>query len=226
MTRSVKQKRGAPTTARRKVAISPDEKLMMAALDLFANRGFSAVSIKELARAAKVNSALIYYYYENKEGLFKATVEHAISQALENYARLKKRHTSPIDLINDWFLNNLELSASIRKLVKIMLDYANSLTRLPSVEVLIRRFYAEEASILINSIREGSTLGLFKPVDAERVASFVSVHLDGIMVASMIRPRFDVQNAISDLQKFLGEYLGYDDDWGRSESKRALQKVR
>lgn len=112
-------------------------KLMAVAMDLFCERDFASVTIKDIARAAKVNSALIYYYFADKEDLFRVMIEHAILQALDNYARLKARHTDPTDLINDWFDNNVEMSVLMRKLVKIMIDYSHGSLRVASIETLI-----------------------------------------------------------------------------------------
>jgi AcrR family transcriptional regulator len=177
------------------------ENLMKVGIDLFSRKDYASVSIKDIARAANVNSALIYYYFTNKEDLFRASIEHAIMQALDNYARLKERHSDPTGLIDDWFENNVEMSSLMRKLVKIMIDYAHSASAIPSVQALIERFYAEETSILSNGIRQGIAQGVFEPVDPDRVAQFASVHLDGIMVASMVRPDFDLPAAIGRLRQ-------------------------
>src|SRR5215472_15196116 len=48
-------------------------KLMSVALELFARRGFSSVTIKDIAKSANVNSALLYYYFDSKEDLFKSS---------------------------------------------------------------------------------------------------------------------------------------------------------
>jgi AcrR family transcriptional regulator len=186
------------------------EELLTVALDLFSQRGFAAVTIKDIASAIGVNTALIYYYFESKEDLFRATVQDATVKALDNYRRLRERHSDPVDLIGDWFDNNLELSEPIRKLVKIMLDYANSGMQIALVDGLIKEFYAEECSILSGSIRRGIELGVFRAVDPERAALLASTHLDGIMVASMIRADFDLTAAMSDLKRVFWEHLGYD----------------
>lgn len=188
---------------------SPPEKLLSIALDLFSERDYASVTIKDISKGADVNAALIYYYFKNKEDLFRSSIEHAILLALENYGRLKSQHSNPVDLINYWFENNEEMAVSFRKLVKIMLDYSNSQIRLASVEGLIRHFYREEISILSDSVRRGISTGLFAPVDPEDVARFASVHLDGIMVASMIRPDFDLPAAIADLRESVWLKLGY-----------------
>ncbi|BBB90956.1 MAG TPA: TetR family transcriptional regulator [Methylomusa anaerophila] len=50
-------------------------KLIKAATPLFATKGFAAVTVRELAEAAKVNGALISYYFSGKEGLYLAVLE-------------------------------------------------------------------------------------------------------------------------------------------------------
>ena len=53
------------------------------ALDLFAERDFSTVTLKDIARRAGINPALVYYYFEDKEDLFRFSIESAIFAALE-----------------------------------------------------------------------------------------------------------------------------------------------
>jgi AcrR family transcriptional regulator len=209
MTKKVKKTRVSAAARKGAYAKSQAAKLMSVAMDLFCRRDFASVTIKDIARAAKVNSALIYYYFKDKEDLFRVMLEHAILQALDNYGRLKARHTDPTDLINDWFQNNVEMSVLMRKLVKIMIDYSHSSVRVASVETLIRRFYKAETSILSTGVREGVARGIFKSVDPERTALFVSVHLDGIMVASMVRPSFDIAAAMNELRRVFWQRVSH-----------------
>src|SRR5271165_3963630 len=48
---------------------SSREKLLGAAERLFADRGFNGVSVRQIAAAAGVNSALVGYYFGSKTGL-------------------------------------------------------------------------------------------------------------------------------------------------------------
>jgi AcrR family transcriptional regulator len=43
------------------------ELLVRVAIDLFAQKGFAVTSMRDIAKTAKVNVALIYYYFKNKE---------------------------------------------------------------------------------------------------------------------------------------------------------------
>ena len=44
--------------------------IMSAAMELFARKGYSATSVREIVQAAEVTNPMLYYYFESKEGLF------------------------------------------------------------------------------------------------------------------------------------------------------------
>lgn len=186
------------------------DEIKVVALRLFAERDFKRVTIKEIARHCDINTALIYYYFENKEDLFRAAIEHAIAQAIGRYQQVHHDDHNPVQRISDWFEINARLATSMGKLLKIMLDYSLSDLRFDSVDGLIREFYENERLILSQNIRKGMSLGLFRSVDAERVALFVSSHLDGVEFAAMIRRDLDRRAMISDLEAWLWAHLGYD----------------
>ena len=177
--------------------------LKEAGLALFAERGYAAVTIKDIAGALGVNSALIYYYFENKEDLFHAAIDHAVDRALESHAALAAAHDEPKALIRGWLRTNAELAEPIRRLVKVMMDDAGEAAHQGRIAATIARFYEAETGILAGAIQAGISAGRFRPVDAEGLARFISVHLDGIMVAATVRPGFDVEAAIADLETLL-----------------------
>jgi TetR/AcrR family transcriptional regulator len=53
--------------------------LMTAAKALFLQHGFSKVTARQIAAAAGTTPAMIHYYFENKEGLFRAMLQEAIA---------------------------------------------------------------------------------------------------------------------------------------------------
>ena len=55
-----------------KAVIEMPERLLDHAEELFARHGFHGVTIREVARRADVDSALVHYYFETKQGLFDA----------------------------------------------------------------------------------------------------------------------------------------------------------
>jgi len=51
------------------ITMDSREKLLAAALHLFAARGVDRVSVRDIASEAGVNSALVGYYFRSKDGL-------------------------------------------------------------------------------------------------------------------------------------------------------------
>ena len=183
--------------------------LMAAALKLFSEHDFSAVTIKDIGKSVGVNTALIYYYFEDKADLFRASLRHSVDQALANYRRLGERHSDPVDLITDWFDNHIELVTPIRQLVKIMLDYSTSRSKKGMVDEAIKQFYDEECRILSVAVQRGIELGVFRAVDPQKAAHIASTYLDGIMVRSLIHKELDIRAAVLDLKTLFWEHLGY-----------------
>lgn len=50
-------------------------RIFEAAQAAFGDRGYGSVSVREIAAAAGVTVPMIYYYYDNKEGLFRSLIE-------------------------------------------------------------------------------------------------------------------------------------------------------
>lgn len=46
------------------------QRILSVAMELFARKGYSATSVREIVQAAKVTNPMLYYYFESKEGLF------------------------------------------------------------------------------------------------------------------------------------------------------------
>src|SRR3954471_23554024 len=65
-----------PRWARRKDA-RPEE-ITAAALDLFAERGYAATRLEDVAANAGISKGTLYLYFANKEELFKAVVREGI----------------------------------------------------------------------------------------------------------------------------------------------------
>ena len=186
-----------------------EEEFLAAALELFAERNFASVTIKDIAQALDVNTALIYYYFENKTDLFRATIDFAVENAFANIRELEARDADPAGLISAWLENHVERYAEIHRFVKIALDFRGSHEGDPAIEATISSFYAKERELLSRVVRLGIEQGHFKAVDPARMAQFISTYLDGCMVRSVILPEFDLKKAVGELHRNVLKLLDY-----------------
>jgi TetR/AcrR family transcriptional regulator, upper aerobic nicotinate degradation pathway regulator len=205
---SVRRSGGSSSRREEHSAARVDE-FLATALDLFAERNFASVTIKDIAERLSVNTALIYYYFDSKTDLFRATIEHAVARAFENVRALDNKSADPPTIIAAWLANHVNKYAEIHRFVKIALDFRGAHEGNPEISNTIESFYVEERKLLSKIIREGIKQGLFKPVDPNRMAQFISTYLDGCMVRSVILTDFDLERAVRDLHRRVLEMLGY-----------------
>jgi len=73
------------------------EVLLAAATALFAQKGYAGTSVREIVARAGVTKPVLYYYFENKEGLFRAILEWAKELQTEMLAQVLERAGSALD---------------------------------------------------------------------------------------------------------------------------------
>lgn len=72
------------------------DKILVAATDLFARENFSAVSIKQIAAASGVNSALISYYFGGKKNLYQEVLYTQADMFLKLQEDIRKTDHTPL----------------------------------------------------------------------------------------------------------------------------------
>ncbi len=137
------------------------EQLLKTASKLFGEKGFEAVSTRELAKAADVNIAMIAYYFGSKEGLFKAMIEERFPKTMAQIRNIKKQEGSAWDKISaviDLYLEKIMGDGSFHKLVFREL----SLEQRPEHRELILSGIEKNWEVIKMYIREGQESGDFK----------------------------------------------------------------
>jgi len=114
-------------------------KIVAAAEPLFAEHGFAGVGIREIAAAARVNGAMIHYYFGNKEGLYfavldnaAATVRKLIAEATGSEASATERLTRFVSAYAGYIMSHPNLAKILsremltggKQLMKLAQKYA------------------------------------------------------------------------------------------------------
>src|SRR5258708_30624289 len=72
--------RRVPRSLRHARDLSTARRIVATAEGIFAEQGLAGARMDEIARAAKVNKALLYYYFRSKEELHRFVLEALLSQ--------------------------------------------------------------------------------------------------------------------------------------------------
>ncbi len=73
------------------------EKLLDAAVELFAANGFNATSIRDIAGLTGMTISNIYYHYGSKEGLLNAILERATRRIVDGLTEVVNRDMDPLE---------------------------------------------------------------------------------------------------------------------------------
>jgi len=125
---------------------------------LFAERGYAAVSVRDIAAEARVPVALVGYYFGRKEQLFSTVFEHRKAYIVERIERMSAVDCSSAnpravdDLVRAWAEPAVELRAHEAGEAFSLLVARTAWDSRPEVTEIIKRFYDPLASVFIDKI--------------------------------------------------------------------------
>ncbi|MGX1911019.1 TetR/AcrR family transcriptional regulator [Streptomyces phaeochromogenes] len=82
MTSAAPRRRGRPSHADSADAPAARDRILAAAREEFSERGYEKTSVRGIAKAAGVDSALVHHYFGTKEQVFEASIEVAFGPLL------------------------------------------------------------------------------------------------------------------------------------------------
>jgi AcrR family transcriptional regulator len=89
------------------------EKLLDAAVELFAANGFNATTIRNIAKHTGMTIPNIYYHFGNKEGLLIAILERATRQIVDGLREVTSREMDPLERFKLLLRTHYDLLISI-----------------------------------------------------------------------------------------------------------------
>lgn len=127
----------------------------------FAVQGFAATPIKEIAADAGVNSAMLYYYYADKEALYAAVVSRLIEKLAGEMGRALEGAASPEAVVRAFTKRQGELFAANPRMIKVigreLIDHEAA-----HAQGAIRHLAATTFERLHRTVRAGQRAGIFR----------------------------------------------------------------
>lgn len=97
------------------------EEFLRVALDLFAKQGFVGTSIRDIAKAMGRSVSNVYYYFETKEDLWLAILEHSIQDLPAKLRAVARGPGEPLERFMEMVRLNLEVSVRHQRESKIFM---------------------------------------------------------------------------------------------------------
>ncbi|MEW6187399.1 MAG: TetR/AcrR family transcriptional regulator [Thermodesulfobacteriota bacterium] len=144
------------------------QRLLAGARELFAHKGYAATTVREIVQAAGVTKPALYYYFQNKEGIFLelmreagARFESLLAEARKELGSVRERTLHLAERIYRLFLDQIEIAR-----IGLTIHYGPTQgAPLVDFEVLHRKF----RELIEQLVREGIGKGEFQNRNAKEM---------------------------------------------------------
>jgi AcrR family transcriptional regulator len=159
-------KRSSAGGRQRRPDARPTE-ILSAALDLFAEKGFTATRMEDVAARAGLSKAAIYLYFDDKTAVLEAVVRHTVLGRLDEARAMAEGHQGRVaDLLRLllMFMAGRMVGSRLPDIIKLIVAESRAHPE-------IGRFYLDNVimqglPLFEGLIRRGIAGGEFRPVDA------------------------------------------------------------
>jgi TetR/AcrR family transcriptional regulator len=211
--------------------------ILRAAIREFSAQGLAGARTDAIADSAKVNKALLYYYFKSKTGLYSAAVEEVSSAVAERaFAALDPKHSAGERLLRT-ALSHFDRILIQRDFQSLMQQEMVRMRRgeSDSMPILVKNVFKPLMAKLEETIHEGIETGELCQVDwLQMVYSVLGANVLFFLSAPMVRLvlPFDpfTPEAIESRRKaavqFLGNALFVDRAHGAKLARHVLAEMR
>jgi TetR/AcrR family transcriptional regulator len=148
--------------------LSTARRIVATAERIFSEQGLAGARMDEIARAAKVNKALLYYYFRSKEELHRFVLETLLSQMRDTVwgqgdfsMPAGQRLAAVIDSFFDFVVRHPNYPRLVQR---EMMGHG------PNIEWIVSEYYRPLHIRLVELIEKGISTGEFRRVDTRNAA--------------------------------------------------------
>jgi TetR/AcrR family fatty acid metabolism transcriptional regulator len=156
--------------------------LVRAAFREVAERGFSSVTLDDIAARAGVSKGVTLYYFDSKEDLFRELFSWMIDSIHERMRDAVAAAGDPVGKVRALVSLIFPSPSKNRAFFRAFVDFCGLAARKEPFRQIGERFYAGCAEIDRGIVDEGIRRGAFRAADAAETASTVRAIFDGLML--------------------------------------------
>ena len=149
------------------------EEILLAAITVFAEKGFDAATLDDIAEKAEFSKGAIYGYFENKDDLFLSLIENGLNNLSEIIKSVVEESSSPIEKIKNLIQKILVYLEENKDFFRIFAPERGGFTEKKHPEALKRILPKHQKNIemITKVMKEGIRMGKLKKVEP-RILTF------------------------------------------------------
>lgn len=167
-----------------KVGIAPRRRaeIIEATFFCIALKGYSNITMQDIADSAGVSKGVIHYYFRNKEELFLSVFEKLIGDLDAHIARRVAQADTPPEQIRAVIGAVFEKIRGNKKFQIVLLDFWAHSTRNATLKKVNASQYSRYRHLLKKIIADGIDQGQFRKCDPGQLASTLIGMIEGLLI--------------------------------------------
>lgn len=186
------------------------DKIQLAAMRLFVQKGFGSTSVHEISDLAGISIGLLYRQYKTKEELFNDLVEYSLTR-VKNIIDFFEKDDSPRELVNQFvykvyndIINGEELANLLILMAQSFLSGAANPKQNEIIELDTKMLQATA-----KCIERGQELGEFRPGNANELATLFYSAIQGMAMIKISLKESFIMPSPSVITSILFNWLLY-----------------
>lgn len=136
------------------------DKIIRAAVKVFAKKGFYSARISDIAKAAKVADGTIYLYFNNKFDILLSVFDEEIGKFIADVKKSIEQEENPRKMIEIYALKHMTMIKENRSLAEIIQMELRQSHKL--IKEYRKTIFSEYVDIISAIIRKGQQIGIFR----------------------------------------------------------------
>jgi AcrR family transcriptional regulator len=172
------------------------EDLALVALDIFADKGFEATSINDIAKAADIAKGTVYEYFESKEELVFEALTAWVRLFEKELLKFRESINDPEQRLIELVHSSMEMFINDPRAVKLMSSIFQLIltdSQLLSKHDIIRESLQGIRKMITDILLDGISKGIFRSEvarEAEKIAINLLAYMDGIALHYFLSNNF------------------------------------
>jgi len=166
--------------------------ILAAALAVFAEKGFNAANVSDVAARAGVSQGTIYWYFDSKDELLTQALRSFFDDFGQGTVGAVAQCPTAADKLRALGRAMVDFAAEAAGLFALFLEYWASSPRREEAGQLWTGVLVEYKDLVVGIIEEGVGNGEFKPVDAESLVWAMMAAYDGLAAYVTLMPDLDL----------------------------------
>jgi TetR/AcrR family transcriptional regulator, fatty acid metabolism regulator protein len=183
------------------------QRILDAALDVFARRGYRATAVDDIAAASGTSKGGVYFHFPNKGAIFKALLHRTADLLLDRTEAAMSDVADPVAKVDAALMTALRLFAEHRTLARLFL--VEALGAGPEFSAALMAIHATFAALIARHLDEAVRAGAIAPLDTELAGTAWFGALNEVVVRWVLTGRPErLEDAYPELRAFLLRSIG------------------